>query len=86
MGKGAGLSPETIASARQGHGNAVAALTHQVLRSRGQLSDSELAAARAAGLSDAQIVDVVANVALNVLTNYVNNLAGTEIDFPRVEL
>ncbi len=86
MGKGAGLSAETIAGARQGQGNAVATLTHQVLRSRGQISNTELAAARAAGLSDAQIVEVVAAVALNVLTNYVNNLADTEIDFPRVEL
>jgi len=86
MGKGAGLSAQTIASARQGQGNAVATLAHQVLRSRGQISDTELAAARAAGLSDAQIVDVVAGVALNVLTNYLNNLAGTGIDFPRVEL
>ena len=42
--------------------------------------------ARDAGLSDAQITEVVAAVALNVLTNYFNNLAGTEIDFPRVAL
>ena len=27
-----------------------------------------------------------ANVALNIMTNYLNNVAGTEIDFPRVEL
>jgi alkylhydroperoxidase family enzyme len=57
-----------------------------VLRARGQISDGELAAARDAGLSDAQIAEVVAAVALNVLTNYFNNLAGTEIDFPRVAL
>lgn len=86
MGKGAGLSAETIASVRQGQGNAVATLTHQVLRSRGQISNTELAAARAAGLGDGQILEVVAAVALNVLTNYVNNLADPEIDFPRVEL
>ena len=86
MGKGAGLSPEAIAGARQGQGSPVATLTHQVLRSRGQISDGELAAARAAGLSDAQIAEVVAAVALNVLTNYFNNLAGTAIDFPKVEL
>lgn len=57
-----------------------------MLRARGQISDGELAAARDAGLSDAQIAEVVAAVALNVLTNYFNNLAGTEIDFPRVAL
>lgn len=86
MGKGAGLPADAIAAARQGQGSAVAALTHQVLRARGQISDGELAAARDAGLSDAQIAEVVAAVALNVLTNYFNNLAGTEIDFPRVAL
>jgi uncharacterized peroxidase-related enzyme len=86
MGKGAGLSADAIASARQGKGTAVAELTQRVLSTRGQISDAELAAARAAGLSDAQIVDVVASVALNVLTNYFNNVAATEIDFPRVEL
>lgn len=86
MGKGAGLPADAIAAARQGQGSAVAALTHQVLRARGQISDGELAAARDAGLSDAQIAEVVAAVALNVLTNYFNNLAGTAIDFPRVEL
>lgn len=86
MGKGAGLSADAIASARQGEGGAVAALTQQVLKARGQISDAELASARAAGLSDAQIIEVVAAVALNVLTNYVNNLAGTDIDFPRVAL
>lgn len=86
MGKGAGLSADAITSARKGEGSAVAVLTQQVLKSRGQISDAELAAARVAGLNDAQIIEVVAAVALNVLTNYVNNLAGTEIDFPRVAL
>jgi len=86
MGKGAGLSANDIAAARQGQGSPVAILTHQVLRARGQISNGELAAARAAGLSDAQIAEVVAAVGLNVLTNYFNNLAGTDIDFPRVEL
>ena len=43
---------------------------------------SELAAARAAGWDDAAIVEIVLHVALNVLTNSVNNLAETPIDFP----
>ena len=40
------------------------------------------AAARQAGLDQAAIVEVVAHVALNVLTNYVNNVAQTTVDFP----
>lgn len=84
MGKGAGLSADAIATARQGSGSAVAALARQIAQSRGQISDADLAAARAAGLDDAKIIEVTALVALNVLTNYVNNVAGTVIDFPVV--
>ncbi|WP_325086082.1 carboxymuconolactone decarboxylase family protein [Burkholderia contaminans] len=81
IGKGAGLSPDDIAAARRGSGSAVAELAVQVAQTRGNVSDADLTAARAAGLSDAQIVEVVAGVALNVLTNYINNLAETVIDF-----
>lgn len=54
--------------------------------SRGHLTDAQLAAARNAGISDAEIVEVVAHVGLNVYTNYLNNVAKTEIDFPVVPL
>ncbi len=64
---------------------ALAALrfAHQVAVTRGHASDADLAAVRAAGFDDAAIVEIVANVALNVLTNYLNNVAHTDIDFPR---
>lgn len=52
---------------------------------KGNVSDAELAAVRAAGYGDAAIAEVVGHVALNVLTNYFNNLAQTEIDFPKAE-
>ena len=54
--------------------------------SAADLGDAELAAARVAGLVDGEIVEVVAHVALNIFTNYLNNLAGTDVDFPRVAL
>jgi alkylhydroperoxidase family enzyme len=57
-----------------------------LVNERGRISDETLASARSAGLSDAEIIEIVANVALNVLTNFANNLAETEIDFPVVEL
>jgi alkylhydroperoxidase family enzyme len=57
-----------------------------VLARRGQVSDATLSAARAAGLDDGEIVEVVAHVALNVFTNYLNNVAQTEVDFPVVAL
>jgi hypothetical protein len=45
-----------------------------------------LEAARKAALSDGEIAEVIANVGLNVFTNYFNNVAEVEIDFPEVSL
>jgi uncharacterized peroxidase-related enzyme len=52
---------------------------------RGAVDAGEVMAVRDAGYSDAEIVEIVAHVALNTLTNYVNEVLGTEIDFPVVE-
>ncbi len=41
---------------------------------------------KAAGCDEAQIVEIVLHVALNTLTNYINETAKTVIDFPVVEL
>ena len=40
---------------------------------------------QAAGVSDAEITEVVANTALNLLTNYFNHVADTVVDFPLAE-
>lgn len=55
-----------------------------VLDTRGRVSDADLAAVCLAGFSEPQVIEIVASVALNVLTNYVNNVAQTDIDFPVV--
>jgi alkylhydroperoxidase family enzyme len=51
---------------------------------RGAVTDQELAQVRGAGFSDAEIVEIIAHVAINVLTNYFNRTAETDIDFPKV--
>lgn len=56
----------------------------QVVRARGHVSDADLQAVKAAGYDDAQVVEIVLHVALNTLTNYVNEVAKTVIDFPVV--
>lgn len=56
----------------------------KVVRQRGHVSDDDVRAVRAAGYTDAQIVEIVQHVALNTWTNYINNVAETEIDFPVV--
>lgn len=58
----------------------------KVVRERGHVSDADVAAVKLAGYDDAQIVEIVAHVALNTLTNYINEVTKTEIDFPVVKL
>lgn len=58
----------------------------KVAQQRGHISDAELQAVRAAGYTDAQVVEIVQHVALNTWTNYINIVAQTDIDFPVVEL
>jgi uncharacterized peroxidase-related enzyme len=80
-----GLSAQDIVAARQGELNAYAALARQLTESRGHLSDAQIAAARAAGIDDVKIIEVIALVAVQTLTNYLNNTALTEIDFPAID-
>jgi uncharacterized peroxidase-related enzyme len=54
------------------------------VRERGHVSDTDLSAVRDAGFNDAEIVEIVLHVALNTLTNYVNEVAKTDVDFPVV--
>ncbi len=56
----------------------------QIVRNRGHVADADVAAVKAAGFDDAQVVEIVAHVALNILTNYLNGVLGTDIDFPVV--
>lgn len=91
LGKGAGLSAADIAAARDAKAadvrrQALLTLADKLVVERGHLSDADLAAARGGGLADGEILEVVALVALNTFSNYVNHVAGTEIDFPEIDL
>ena len=57
----------------------------KVIRDRGHVTDDDVQAVRMAGYDDAQMVEIVQHVALNTWTNYINEVAGTEIDFPVAE-
>ena len=83
------LSPSELVAARDGHSGdasteAALQFALQVVQSHGQVSDGALASVRLAGFDEASVIEIVANVAVNVLTNYVNNVAQTDIDFPTV--
>jgi uncharacterized peroxidase-related enzyme len=72
------------ARASDTHASAALRFARQVAVSRGRVSDADLSALRSAGFDEASTVEIVATVALNVLTNYINNVAQTDIDFPKV--
>lgn len=85
----AGLDDAEIAANRHGSStDAVAAaavkFAVKVARRRGHLDKADVQALIAAGYSPAQVVEIVMQVALNVWTNYINEVARTEIDFPLV--
>jgi uncharacterized peroxidase-related enzyme len=56
----------------------------KVAQQRGAVSAADVEAVKAAGYNDAQLVEIVQHVALNVFTNYFNEVFGTDIDFPEV--
>ena len=59
--------------------------TQAVVLQRGEVSDDDFQALRKAGFSDAQIVEIVANIALNIFSNYFTSVARTEVDFPLLQ-
>lgn len=90
IGKMVGLTPDQILDSRRGtaiepRSDAVIRFARKVVNERGLVSDADIAEVRAAGLDDGGIAEVVANVALNIFTNYFNHVAATDIDFPKAE-
>jgi uncharacterized peroxidase-related enzyme len=57
----------------------------RITNTRGHITSDDFAAAKAAGYTDAQIIEIVQHVALNTWTNYINTVGETEIDFPVVK-
>jgi uncharacterized peroxidase-related enzyme len=83
-------SPEKIALNRQGRSSdpkreAAASFARNLIETRGKVRDSDLASVRQAGFTDGQIIEIIALSAQFLMTNFMNNVADTEIDFPAVE-
>jgi uncharacterized peroxidase-related enzyme len=57
-----------------------------VVRERGHVSADDLRAVKSAGYDDAQVIEIVLHVALNTWTNYINEVAQTDVDFPVVNV
>ncbi len=89
LGRMAGLSADEMARNLAGEASdadaaAVLRFARRIVDSRGNVTDAELAALREAGFSDEAAIEILAAVVANIFTNYLNHLAGTEIDFPEV--
>lgn len=86
----AGLDAAEIAANRGGRSNepkadAAVRFAAEVARQRGHVHADSLHAVRESGYTDAELIEIVLHVALNTWTNYVNEVAKTDIDFPVVE-
>ena len=91
IGKMTGLSDSEIESARNATSasskNAAALrFAREIVGKKGLATEADVEAVRHAGFSDGEIAEIIAHVALNVFTNYFNNTAGVEVDFPRIAL
>ncbi|MGI9290482.1 MAG: carboxymuconolactone decarboxylase family protein [Gammaproteobacteria bacterium] len=89
VAKGTGLSAEEAARNLVGTASdpriaAILNFSKAVVSKRGWLDDGELEQLRSAGITDQEIVEIIATVAVNLFTNYFNHIAGTDIDFPVV--
>jgi len=84
------IDTDSLSQAREGKNGEKkieAALTFAkaLVKKGGRVANEDVQAVKEAGYTDGQVGEIVAHVALNVLTNYFNNTAETEIDFPIVE-
>jgi uncharacterized peroxidase-related enzyme len=89
LGRKVGLTEDEIenairATAVNAKTNAIMKLARGIIVERGEINDLELERARAACLTDGEIVEVVANVVLNIFMNYLDHVARTVVDFPDV--
>jgi len=89
IGQMVGLKPDEIASSREAHAqdskrDAGLQFAQLLVVQRGEVSDQAVAQVKGAGYSDGDIAEIVANVAVNIFTNYFNHVAQTEVDFPKV--
>lgn len=87
IGADVGLDEAELSSARLAMGpdpksDAALRFARATVDRRGELTDEDFLAARRAGFSDEEIVEILANVCVNILTNYLNKAVQTEIDFP----
>ncbi len=91
LGKNAGASAEEMAAAQVGESSdsktqAALRFALKLVNDRAQVSDADVQRLREVGFSDEAVVEILAHVALNLFTNYVNVAFAVPVDFPVVKL
>lgn len=91
IGRKAGLDSPEIEANRAGTSQdtkaaAAVVFARALVEHTGEVTNGEFAAVRNAGYSDAEVVEIITHVALNLFTNIVGKASRVEIDFPTVEL
>ncbi|MGZ8226784.1 MAG: carboxymuconolactone decarboxylase family protein [Methylococcaceae bacterium] len=91
IGRKAGLTNAEIEANRAGTSQDAKAsvavkLARSLVENMGEVTTAELIEARAAGYSDAEIVEIITHVGMNILTNMIGKASRLEIDFPKVAL
>jgi len=91
IGKLVGLNETEIANSRGAKGSnprdtAALHFAREIVRAQGRVSKEAVEALKAADFNDGEVTEIIANVALNIFTNYFNNTADVDVDFPRVAL
>jgi uncharacterized peroxidase-related enzyme len=91
IGKMVGLNEAEIQEGREGKSDspktrAALQFVRELVSRKGLLANAEVDAVRKAGFSEGEIAELIANTVLNIFTNYFNNTADVDIDFPKVSL
>ena len=86
VGKGAGSAPEALAAVAKGQavseeeGGLFVDAVRLLLAKEGHLSGADLAQLEAVGIDKEVLFEMIANISVKLLSNWVNHIAGTEVD------
>ncbi len=89
LAKGAGIDDEEAARNLRGESidakvEAILGFVRKAVQTRGKLSSNDVTDLRDIGVSDGELVEIIAHIGANTFTNYFNHIAGTDVDFPLV--
>lgn len=84
------LSEHEVLSARNGLSevskeNVALNFVSSLVTAKGKVTEFDVTKVLEAGFSEEQLIEIIGNVALNILTNYLNEALKTDIDFPAID-